>query len=327
MTTTSTRRQTQTATATTCGTIAIKKTVTKKKAPKTTEKAPLVAIKGVDLKYDEVKEIIKLLFDRKRVNAIEQLREYSKITASKAIELLTEFWNEDISKICKNTQFIEEFMPEKCCSNCVGPCGKKKSIMQEGIFIPSDNAFRGYNCSLFMTEKTLLGRGDRIIILQKDSIFKSFEFVINEPFVNIKYSKNLTRRKSKDREIVRYLIVDKSKLFKSIMKLMIAGWIVKTDLKSTRNLRVFNKEPKKGEMYNQYMERAQADYRKERTEARDKIKKMSKIDVTKLVLEIFAKNGLDEILSDSYGNNFDNMLHDFYPEKTIYEIAINLILK
>ena len=276
-----------------------------------------IKIEGVKLKKN-VKAIVDLLFQKENVKALNLYRETTGKTLTESTTILSKFWYEDMPEyIKKDMSIVQNFIPDKCCVNCIGRCGRLKEKLAESVYDVSRNEFIGSDCNLFDNEESLAKKTKYVLhIVHIGTGQIRFRYSIDDNLLQIEHGKNgrLSNRKRK------FIINDKKPLVKHIMKMLSSGFRTTSDSVLSETLVLAGIPVKKEKTYKEYLENVQSVLRKENMERRIRIDKMSDSERIDKIKEVMRESGMLDIVKDAYNNVIEDFFYDYYPEMSIKEI-------
>jgi hypothetical protein len=267
-----------------------------------------------------VEQIVESLKNNKRLRAIQFYRVATMSTLSDAVVTVDKIWMDiQLAGIDRASY------PAKSCINCIGSCGKLKSLIEQHgpkLWDLGLGTALGSNCNQFMNEETLLKNSDSDVTVTFGDNYR-----VNAITVQINRGKILRISKSGQRAHINKILSENKQgevLLAEVRKILSGD--------SRSNIRLTNKQescadirykgidPKFNETWEEYVSRVDSEIRKIRVDTQKKYHEMSDEDASKYIGEQFENNGLGNVLN-SYGGDVVAMCNDFFPDKTLQQIA------
>lgn len=228
-----------------------------------------------------------------------------------------------IAEISKNAKLAAEFVPEKCCVNCIGCCGLRKEKMAKGIWT-KEEGFVGNTCPTFMTSAILKAMDSRnFVFLPTDENrpvtgkWKRITVSTKGGMMNVllEYrgrSEGVFKRK------LRKIIVSKESFFNHIIKKMNSPhWRYKENTELLETLTTGGIEPIPGENIKTYVKRAISTVKKMRDEALKNTRTITKEEATEELLKLLGDTARG-YFNDSCGGNIEEFLAAINPGKDVW---------
>lgn len=278
-----------------------------------------------DYTEEQISPVIAYLLSGDKFEALLKFKEISKLDGVDCITGVIEIAKKYSEKF-KDEEFLLKHIPEKCCKNCSG-CPLYCTAKKDNFFDKSTFKFYGASCGKFMPipEYKSYSKNAKIIIKRSVAENKYIDETIIIDNDIVKISRVVRFKGSQEaagKMIKKHYVVNLDKFLDGIIKKKRTSVFSVNQEKSDEILHVFHKKVKKGEKYNDYINRVMKDIRKKSNEINEKVNNMSFEETLQYIFDNILTDTAKSIVSSTYSGNLYDFVKDFYPMQNPWEICL-----
>lgn len=278
-----------------------------------------------DFTEKQLSKVIELIFSNKKLEAIPVYAKLAKVDTQVAISDLGQLMDMLLTERNNDIKFLMEHAPRRCCINCIGRCGTYGIGSQP--FITETGEYKGTRCDRFYSvadfKKTGVGRKVAMVIKNKKDTRIEKIYRIGDGISRITLMGYNSRTGEPEILSQKTFVANTDTICDHAIK----------DIRkfSSRSMNIYfytdkisfsvgDVKPNPGESYAQYFNRANSQVREERNKILNEINSLDYLGALKYVMDILVQNPSMALVMKNYSSS-EEFLRDYYPNKSVWEIA------
>ncbi|MCK9279155.1 MAG: hypothetical protein M0P71_00805 [Melioribacteraceae bacterium] len=272
----------------------------------------------------EIRKILSLVMQQEKLSAYALYCQTFKKDPQNGLIEIKELVDSFLLALKDNPEVIQEFIPEKSCSNCIGTCSKRAEKLANGPWTDTDG-FVGQDCGMFMGKSEFESLDKRSIkfstlgIATPTKRLKTIDYCFDGILLMI--IMGITKPNGIIKHFIKRFIVNKQNLSNHILKKFENKYfLVENPAKFPvldSVITVGKISPNIGETFKEYNKRAIALIKLEREKIVNETRKLSHEKAFDELIKLLGKCS-EEYFKDSCGGDVSTFMSFLFPDKDVW---------